>query len=278
MRSRVGAIAASLVLIALVAVVATTSHAAAPSAVTIYHDAHGVPHIEAGSADALSYGTGYELAKERPFITNGIRLFAQGRISELEGKDVLPADEVMRRDFYNAAEVQRQYDALPANIKRELQAFSDGFNKGMGEVMLDPTRRPVLFDALGYMPEPWKPTDSVSVTMLFTYVEFAGEGGAGQLGNAALLGRLQKRFGNKRGLAIWNELLFKNDPRAPTVGGGAGNRAPRSILAERLPSSRQQRLARTYASSLASIARTRDTQAAALRAIIKRLPLPKIGS
>ena len=247
-------------LIALVAVVATTSHAAAPSAVTIYRDAHGVPHIEAGSADALSYGTGYELAKERPFITAGIRLFAQGRISELEGKDVLPADEVMRRDFYSAAEVQQQYNRLPAAIKRQLQAFSDGFNKGMAEVMLDPTRRPVIFDALGYSPEPWKPTDSVSVAMLFTYVEFAGEGGAGQLGNAALLGHLQKRYGSRRGLVIWNDLLFKNDPRTPTVGGGRANRAPRSILRERLPSAAQQRLARRYASSLASIAQTASTR------------------
>ena len=105
-----------------------------PTSITIYHDRHGVPQIEAGSADALAYGTGYEQAKERPFLTNGIRLFAQGRISELEGKDVLPADEAVRRDFYDAADVQRQYNLLPAGIKRELQAFSDGFNKGMQEV------------------------------------------------------------------------------------------------------------------------------------------------
>ncbi len=275
--SRGAVVAAAAAFVLLVAVTGSGA-ATGPQTVTIYRDRHGVPHIEAGSADALSYGTGYELAKERPFLTNGIRLFAQGRISELEGKDVLPADIAMRRDFYSAAEVQQQYDRLSAPIKRELQAFSDGFNKGMMEVMLDPTRRPVLFDALGYMPEPWKPTDSVSVTMLFTYVEFAGEGGAGQLGNAALLGHLQKRYGNKRGLAIWNDLLFKNDPRAPTVGGGQANRAPRSILRERLPNAGQQRLARRYASSLSAIAQKRDTQAAALRAIIKRLPLPKIGS
>lgn len=247
-------------------------------AVTIYHDPHGVPQIEAGSADALAYGTGYELAKERPFLTVGIRLFAQGRISELEGQDVLPADEAVRRDFYDAADVQRQYDLLPDAIKRQLQAFSDGFNKGMAEVMSDPMRRPAIFDALGYTPEPWKPTDSVSVLMLFTYVEFAGEGGAGQLGNAALLGRLTRRFGAKRGLRIWNDLLFKNDRRAPTVAGGEGNPAPRSYLRERLPDAAQRRLAVRYAASLGSIATARDRQASLLRALIERLPLPRIGS
>ena len=158
------------------------------------------------------------------------------------------------------------------------ESWDDGFNTGMQEVMLDPTRRPVIFDALGYTPEPWKPTDSVSVVMLFTYVEFAGEGGAGQLGNAALLGHLTKRFGARRGLAIWNDLVFKNDPRAPTVGGGQANRAPRSILREKLPDAAQQRLARQYAGPLQSIATARNTQAAALRAIVKRLPLPRIGS
>ena len=257
-----------------VGVAAGSTHAS----VTIYRDAHGVPHIEAGSADALAYGTGYELAKERPFLTIGIRLFAQGRISELEGQDALPADEAVRRDFYDPADVQRQYDLLPETIKRELQAFSDGFNKGMQEVMLDPTRRPVIFDALGYTSEPWKPTDSVSVVMLFTYVEFAGEGGAGQLGNAVLLGHLTRRFGARRGLAIWNDLLFKNDPRAPTVGGGEANRAPPSILRERLPGAAQRQLALRYTDSLSSIARARDREAAVLREVIQRLPLPRIGS
>jgi len=254
------------------------SGAVSAGQITIYRDRHGVPHIEAGSTDALAYGTGYELAKERPFLSVGIRLFAQGRISELEGKDVLPADETVRRDFYDRADVARQYALLPAAIKRQLQAFSDGFNKGMQEVMLDPQRRPLIFDALGYSPEPWKPTDSVSVVMLFTYVEFAGEGGAGQLGNAALLGHLTKRFGARRGLAIWNDLLFKNDPSAPTVGGGQANRAPRSILRERLPGRAQRRLAVRYTSSLTRVAREREAQATALRDIVTRLPLPRIGS
>src|SRR5436305_15244532 len=96
-----------------VAIVEPAGSAAGPGGqVTIYRDPRGVPHIEAGSVDALSYGTGYELAKERPFLTIGIRLFAQGRISELEGKDVLPADEAVRRDFYDAADVARQYALL----------------------------------------------------------------------------------------------------------------------------------------------------------------------
>jgi penicillin amidase len=247
--------------------------------VTIYWDGFGVPHVESATVEGVAYGTGYAQAKQRLFLTHGIRLTAQGRTAELLGRDSLEADVVQRRDFYDAADVQRQYDLLPDSAKRELQAFSDGFNQGMGEVMLDPQERPAAFDALGHYPEPWKPTDSVSVVALFTWVSFAGEGGGGQLRNAELLGNLQERFGNRRGLGIWNDLTFKNDPKAPFVASpGEGRKPPAYIRSERLPSAAQQRLARSYAGTLGRTSRRMQAQALRLAEIFKRVPLPRIGS
>ena len=246
---------------------------------TIYWDGFGVPHIQADTVDALAYGTGYAQAKQRLFLTHAIRLTAQGRTAELLGQDSLEADVEQRRNFYEAADVQRQYEALPDSIKRELEAFSAGFNAGMDEVMLDPARRPAAFDALGHHPEPWKPTDSISVIALFTWVSFAGEGGGGQLRNAELLGNLQNRFGRKRGLRIWNDLMFKNDPRAPFVAGaGEGRKRPAYIRRERLPNAAQQRLARTYAGTLGKTSRRMQAKAARIAEIFKKLPLPRIGS
>src|SRR5207247_5845327 len=63
---RTGAmVVAALASIALTAAVAASQAPgdAKSNAVTIYRDPHGVPHIEAGSADALAYGTGCEAAK-----------------------------------------------------------------------------------------------------------------------------------------------------------------------------------------------------------------------
>lgn len=268
---------------ALAALALAVPGASAPAAdngsVTIYRDAYGVPHIEAATATGLSYGTGYALAQDRLFLTAAIRLTAQGRAAELLGPDSLAADRAMRRDFYDAADVQRQYDALPEERKQEMQAYADGFNAGMAEVMRDPQRRPVAFDVLGYTPEPWKPTDSLSVVALFTWVSFAGEGGGGQLGNAELLARLTKRFGARRGLRLWDDLLFRNDPRAPTVGlRGEGNRMVRAYARERLPNRAQRRLAVTQAAGIERASQRRARELDLVREALSRLPVPRIGS
>ena len=278
--AKVSGLAAALVA-ALVAGLLVTG-APAPAAggeVVVYRDAYGIPHIEAQDARGLSYGTGYALAKDRLFLTAAIRLTAQGRTAELLGGDALPADKAVRRDFYEAADVQRQYDALPEARKQELQAYADGFNKGMAEVMADPERRPLAFDVLGYQPEPWTPTDSVSVVALFTWQSFAGEGGGGQLGNAELLARLEKRFGEPRGLELWNDLLFKNDPRASTVSRThESGTAPRSIRRERLPARAQRRLSVRRAEGIERAASSRARELRLVNAIRAKLPIPRIGS
>lgn len=259
--------------------VASTPAATQDGAVTIYRDAFGIPHVEAATFEGVSYGTGYALAKDRLFLTLAIRLVSQGRSAELLGADALEADKVMRRDFYDAADVQRQYYGLSAERRAELQAFTLGFNKGMNEVLLDPVRRPVAFDVLGYTPERWKPTDSLAVTAMFTWVSFAGEGGAGQLRNADLLARLIRKFGEERGLELWDDLLFKNDPAAPTVARrNEGRRAPRSVLRERMPNRAQIELALELNPELGGAARQRAEEYDRVNEILKRLPVPKIGS
>lgn len=205
----IGRLASAAAATALVCAVGLTAPAPAQNGdqIKIYRDAYGVPHIEASSTTALAYGTGYALAFDRPFLTEAVRMTAQGNLAELLGAPQLQADIRRRRDYYDPADVQRQYEALPARIRAELQAYVDGFNKGLGEVMSDPTRRPSLFDVLGYTPPPWKPTDPVSIVALFSYDGgLAGVGGEGQLENAKLLAQLQEKFGPRRGLRIFNDL------------------------------------------------------------------------
>ena len=278
-RPRLLAAAAGLLVAGGLALPGAPAPAAEGNEVTIYRDQFGIPHIEAATAAGLSYGTGYALAKDRLFLTAAIRLTAQGRAAELLGPDSLPADKATRRDFYDAADVQRQYDALPEERKLEMQAYADGFNAGMAEVMRDPQRRPAAFDVLGYTPEPWKPTDSLSVVALFTWVSFAGEGGGGQLGNAELLGRLTKRFGAKRALRLWDDLLFRNDPKAPTVGlRREGNRAPRAYRRERLPNRVQRALAVEQAEAIERASARRARELDLVRDALAKLPRPRIGS
>ncbi len=248
------------------------------SGATIFRDRLGVSHIVAPSERAAAYAVGYASATERPFLTAGIRLLAQGRSAELLGPSALPADETMRRDFYEAADVERQFARLPQHIREPLEAYARGVQRGFDVVMSDPTRRPLLFDLLGYRPEPWRAQDSLAVAMLFSYVVFAGEGGAGQLRNAALLDRLEQRFGARRGLAIWSQVLWRDDPRGPTViPAGQGNGEPRALREER-PGAQQVRLARELAPVIDKLVDERLREAQGLDAALKRLPLPKIGS
>jgi penicillin G amidase len=265
--------------LALLLALVLAAPAAAAEPVTIYRDGAGVPHIEATTPRGTAYATGYAQAKDRLFLTAAIRLTAQGRTAELLGPGALPADIATRRDFYDADDVQRQFDALPVGIQQQLQAFSGGFNRGMAETLADPRRHPAAFAALGYVPEPWKPTDSVSVVGLFTWISFAGEGGAGQLRNASLLGRLVDRFGEEQGLDLWDDLLFKNDPAAPTVAGpGAYDREPEPLRHERRPGPEQRALALELARPLQQAAERREAEARAVQDVLAKLPVPRIGS
>lgn len=252
--------------------------AAAPEDVTIYRDAFGIPHIEAPSMGGISYGTGYALAHDRPFLLSAIRLTAQGRASELLGEGSLDADVAQRRDFFDAQDVRRQLAELSPERRAELRAFSDGVNDGWAEVKTNVEERPALWDALSYDPEPWTPFDSVSVTALFTYTTFAGEGGGGQLRNAALLHRLVAREGRRKGTQTWNDLVWKNDPRAPTViPKGEGTRPRRSVTTEK-PGPAQRRLADEFGAALNRSATRRDAEALRVKRAIAKLPIPKIGS
>lgn len=272
------ALAAAALAAALLGVGGSAGAQQTASEVVIYRDAYGVPHIEAPTVEGLAFGTGYAQAKDRLFLTHAIRLTAQGRTAELLGPGSLEADRAMRRDFYDRTDVERQYHGLPEAIKRELQAFSDGFNRGMNEVLTDPFRRPAAFDALGHTPEPWKPTDSVSVVALFTWVSFAGEGGGGQLRNAELLARLQRIHGARKGLRIWGDVVLKNDPAAPTVSRRAeSGRAPAHIRRER-PGRAQRALARRLEPVLAEAAEARARELDRVREILRKVPVPKIGS
>ena len=229
--------------------------------VTITRDAFGVPHVSAPSAEAAAYGVGYVLATDRLFETDVIRKLGQGRLSEILGPGpddaTLVTDQEMRREFYDRADIERQYRSLPPNIQRLLRAYADGFNAALLAQQANPVERSVVFTALGYEPELWRPEDSLTVLMLFTTVNLAGEGGAGELSNAALLADLVGKHGREAGLRIWNDLLLPNDPDAPAVvPRGEGPRRRRAFLLRRPPIRRRSGWHWTLAARLPPSPRT----------------------
>jgi len=170
MRRRSGTILAPstptpIVAAALALLLATPARAlTGGGTVTITRDAFGVPHVVAETREAMAFGVGYALATDRLFETDVIRRLAEGRLSEILGGGdndaMLVADETMRREFYDPADIDAQYARLPDEIRRLLQAFSDGFNVALAAQQANPAEQSVLFAALGYEPDLWRPQDS----------------------------------------------------------------------------------------------------------------------
>ena len=71
----------------------------------VWRDAHGVPHIFAGSMDDAARALGYLHASQRMFQMDIMRRVGQGRMAEIRGADLLPVDKFIRTvGFYREAE------------------------------------------------------------------------------------------------------------------------------------------------------------------------------
>jgi penicillin amidase len=127
--------------------------------VRIVRDDRYIPHIYAKNAHDMMFAQGYAEASDRLFQMDLLRRFVYGRLAEVLGASVLPADENARIVDIKAI-VAQQWSSLDARERMLVQAFSDGVNAGMRSQPLPPE-----FHLLLYKPEPWQPQDSLAVGM-----------------------------------------------------------------------------------------------------------------
>jgi acyl-homoserine lactone acylase PvdQ len=195
--------------------------------VTVYRDNFGVPHIYGDSFQTASFGMGYVTAEDRLFQMDVFRHAARGTLAAFVGPGTdnafVERDKATRRDGYTEEEVQAIFDSFDERfgevgvaIQEGLQGYTDGVNAYMDEIRMDPTRRPVEYDAQGRTapeyPEEWSNLDTLFIAVL--QLRVFGETAGTELQNAGFLSHLQEKHGRKKGLAIYDELLFQNDPRA----------------------------------------------------------------
>jgi len=214
----VTALAAAVVLAGVVG----PTHAAT---VTITRDKWGVPHIfiPPGSGGkttqlrALGFAQGYATAQDRMVQLEFFRRAGKGRLSEIAflGPSFLPGDIVARRDGFTDAEFQQQFKKLPAKGRMALQAFSDGVNRFLADVAADPSLAPAEFGLLGLAPGPWDVTDSLAIAML--QIRRFGQNGGNELDNARLLLDLIDHFPLAEAKGVFGDLLWLEDPTAPTT-------------------------------------------------------------
>jgi acyl-homoserine lactone acylase PvdQ len=190
--------------------------------VTILRDHYGVPHIYGDTRADAMFGAGYVTAEDRLFLTDVLRHYGRGRLSEFLGPS--QADLDMDRAIYEVAgyseqELQDQVDRLPTKfgplgqqVVDDGTAFIDGMNARVHEDIANSTEMPEEYPALQLVPQDWKPTDLVAVATLIQAI-FAS-GGGGELQNALFQQAAKAKLGSAKAKNLYQDLRSAEDPEA----------------------------------------------------------------
>ena len=185
--------------------------------VQIYRDQMGIPHIWAASNRGLFEAYGYTVAQDRLWQLELNRRAARGRLAEIFGPSQVNADRYARTVGYTDAELDRQFASLPREVQEIFQAYTDGINRYLTQVIApDPLNKlPFEFHALGITPAPWTLRDSVAFGAFM--VRRFGEIGGRELTNLAFLNALVAQYGQQAGYGIFNDARWINDPDTPVT-------------------------------------------------------------
>jgi len=188
----------------------------------IVRDAFGVPHVYATTDAGLFFGAGYATAEDRLFQLDLFRRGALGRLAEVLGAFLLEADRLERVRGYTAAEYEAIVGDLAPADRARYAAYADGINAYIEQAVADPVAKlPFEFHALGYRPEPWTVRDTFAVAR-FILRRF-GEFGGSELANQAAFQALEGAYGTDEAPAMFNDLSWRIDPKAPvTIPAGPG--------------------------------------------------------
>ena len=132
------------------------------SKIEIYKDRFGVPYVNCGNEEDLYFAMGYMHAQDRLWQMDIARRVAEGRLSEILGKDVLQYDILFRTlGIYKTA--YEIYPKLSERSRSVLDSYCRGVNAFIDE---HSSVLPLEFDVLNYKPEYWKPEHSLMVVRM----------------------------------------------------------------------------------------------------------------
>ncbi|CAN5458167.1 penicillin acylase family protein [soil metagenome] len=127
--------------------------------VEVQKDEFGVPHIYSANASDMYFTMGYMHAQDRLWQMDLTRRVAEGRLSEILGKDVLEYDKLFR-----TIGISRLSSKLYDNISPESKIILDNYTKGVNHFIETHSKQlPLEFDILNYKPAEWKPQNSLEV-------------------------------------------------------------------------------------------------------------------
>lgn len=184
-------------------------------AVTIVRNDYGIPHVYARTTYDLFRGFGYAVAQDRLFQMEMSRRSTQGTVAEVLGADYLALDKDTRTGA-NPDAIKAQLAALPTEDRDIFDGYAAGMNEWLDAVAADPTHLlPKQFDDLGFAPARWTGYDVAMVwvgTMANRYSDSTAE-----IPNAQVLQQLVTAYGPEKGSALFDQLVWPEDPLAPTT-------------------------------------------------------------
>jgi acyl-homoserine lactone acylase PvdQ len=241
--------------------------------VTIARDAFGVPTITGTTQQGMWFGAGYAVAEDRLFQLELFRRATQGRLAEILGKSYLEDDVVARRDYYTPAEVEQQFNALPADFRARIEAYRDGVNAYIRAVRANPSKLPGEFGALGVSLDDWTTRDTLTIGVFLARTVPSGDGE--ELANARALAAiggptfdrlLPIRLGDQVPTVPAGEGLFPSQPgRSRKQERKAFARSKTFLRGVRLPAIEQPDAAAKLRKAMAGIGRTGGSNMWAIR-------------
>jgi penicillin G amidase len=149
--------------------------------VSVFWQSEGIPHVFAANEQDLFFAQGYLHAQERLWQMDFNRRFLSGRLAEILGQVVVPWQELTSQ-FRGCDSVDADYfmrligirraalasaSLLSDEDRRRLEAYSDGVNRFIEQCG---TRLPLEFRLLRYMPDPWRPEDTLTIGKGFAFL------------------------------------------------------------------------------------------------------------
>jgi acyl-homoserine lactone acylase PvdQ len=196
------------------------------SDVTIERDGgYGVPHVYGSTRGGVMFGAGYAGAQDRLFLMDVLRHTAKAELSSFVGGSAgnRAMDQVQWTIApYTEADLQSQlnnapvlYGAKGSQVVEDVNEFCAGINAYIAEALLDPSKMPAEYAALGKVPTEWKPTDVIAEASLIGGI--FGKGGGAEVRSALTLEAFEAKFGKVAGRMAWKDFREQNDPQAPTT-------------------------------------------------------------
>lgn len=193
--------------------------------VTIKRDTYGVPHVYSETVEGLYTGYGYAVAQDRMYQMEMAKRSVLGTSAEVIGPEGIENDQRSRATL-DPASIQAQIEQLPEEERAVLRGYAAGYNQYVDIALAHPhVLLPKQFHDAGFQPSHFTEYDVAMIwigTMANRFSDFTGE-----VENLKVREQLVAQHGEQKGRDLFDQLVWMEDPTAPTT-------VPRSQTPEQL--------------------------------------------